>query len=240
MIDIGNTFAKVGVFQNDQLIKKYSFGDWNFSIFANLADNHLADNIIISNVNREAHYDWRQVFDSRSVILELIHNTPLPITNNYETPETLGRDRIAGVVGAWKLYPHKNTVVIDAGTCITYDIISDKGQFIGGNISPGLMMRFKAMHKFTASLPLVELNEQLGRFGVNTKTALQVGGQFGVIFEIEGFIDLYGQLYKELNVILTGGDAEFLAKKLKKEIFVNQNLVLVGLNEILNYNLYYF
>ncbi|MGM0622269.1 MAG: type III pantothenate kinase, partial [Bacteroidota bacterium] len=168
--------------------------------------------------------------------IELKANTPLPVENCYLTKETLGKDRIAAVVGAFKLYPNSNILVIDAGTAITYDFINYKGQYLGGNISPGLEMRFKALHRYTGKLPLIQQSDFNNLFGKTTEEAIRAGVQHGIIFEADKAIESFKEFYKNLNVIITGGDAKFFDLKLKNSFFVHFNLTALGLNHILEYN----
>lgn len=193
------------------------------------------ERVILSSVKDLPRPLIRQ-FSTYSLYIELDADTPLPIKNNYRTPKTLGRDRLAAVTGAFALFPGQNSLVIDAGTCITYDLLTKEGIFAGGNISPGLKMRFQAMHSFTAKLPMVAKGTIRSIIGTSTKSALRVGAQWGAILEMQGFIDLFSDQFGSINVLLTGGDANFFAKKLKSQIFVNQNLVLTGLNKILSHN----
>ena len=151
-------------------------------------------------------------------------------------PKTLGKDRLAAVVGAFALYSGENTLVIDAGTCIKYDLITLKGVYSGGSISPGINMRFQGLHTFTAQLPLLEKKAVRNLIGSNTTTAIRTGVQLGAILEMEGFIKKYEDQFGRINVILTGGDANYFANNLKSKIFVNHQLVLIGLNKILNHN----
>ena len=148
----------------------------------------------------------------------------------------MGRDRIAGVAGAQVLFPNRSCLVIDIGTCVTFDVIDAKGMYLGGNISPGVELRLKAMSTFTARLPLVKRGKLGKLIGNSTTSALQLGATSGTLHEIQNFINEARALYKGLNVILTGGDAHFFAEQLKTKIFVNPNLVLIGLNKILEIN----
>jgi len=166
-------------------------------------------------------------------LVELTEKTKIPIRNGYKTPRTLGKDRLAAVIGAYYMFPKKPCLVIDAGTCITYDFLSKAGTYLGGGISPGMMLRFKAMNDYTAALPLASFSKKAKYIGKNTKESLQSGAQWGFLLEIEGFINKYREQYPGLQVILTGGDSEYLSKNLKTKIFVNPNLVLDGLNKIL-------
>ncbi len=170
------------------------------------------------------------------LFIELDHLTNLPIENLYETPETLGKDRIAAAVGASELFPDQNLLIIDAGTAITYDLVSEKNQFVGGNISPGMEMRFKALNHFTGKLPLVSCSNEFNLIGTNTTDAIRAGVQNGIVYEIEQTIEVFSRNYQNLQVVLTGGDSVFLAKKLDDSIFVHLNLTLIGLNRILEYN----
>ena len=163
-------------------------------------------------------------------------DTPLPVKIEYGTPETLGRDRIAGVVGAFYEKPDCNVLIIDAGTAITYDLLLKPGIFAGGNIAPGVKMRLKALHHFTGKLPLIEKIGDFPLMGTNTETAIRAGVIQGILFEIEGYIRKLKTVYPDLFIFLTGGDAFLLAEKLKTPIFVDKNIVLKGLNRILYYN----
>jgi type III pantothenate kinase len=168
--------------------------------------------------------------------IELDHQTGLPIENSYETPETLGKDRLAAAVGANELFPNQNLLIIDAGTAITYDLVSEKNQFVGGNISPGLEMRFKALNRFTGKLPLVEYRDEFQPIGRNTIEAIRAGVQNGILFEMNETIGLFNRNYQNLQIIMTGGDSNFFERKLNYSIFVHFNITLIGLNRILEYN----
>ena len=172
-------------------------------------------------------------FDS---FIELDHLTELPIENLYETPEALGKDRLAAAVGANELFPNQNLLIIDAGTAITYDLVSEKNQFVGGNISPGLQMRFKALNYFTGKLPLVSYSDEFQTIGKNTTDAIRAGVQNGILYEIAQTIELFNKNYQNLQIVMTGGDSIFFDKKLNYSIFVHFNITLIGLNRILEHN----
>lgn len=235
-IDIGNTRIKLGLFEKERLLEKWIWEDWSVEELFSLATNQKVKNVILCNVGKTVPEKITKVLINNFFYIELNTNTPLPIQNTYKTPETLGKDRLAAVVGAYSIFPNQNCLVIDAGTCITYEFLSADGVYLGGNIAPGLEMRLKAMHHFTAKLPLVETGEIENVIGFDTKSAMRNGAQLGAALEIQGFIDWCGSEWGSINVILTGGDADFLVKNLKSQIFVNPNLVLQGLNKILNYN----
>ncbi|MCO6475756.1 MAG: type III pantothenate kinase [Phaeodactylibacter sp.] len=236
VIDIGNTLAKAGVFKNGALQYRESRKNWEIDDLMALATNHGVQNVILSTVAGAVTDSFREALASRFFFIELNAATPLPIENRYRTPETLGKDRLAAVAGAYALFPGQACLVADAGTCITYDLLSSEGAYLGGNIAPGIAMRLKAMHAFTARLPLVEAGAFEEWVGDSTETALRNGAQVGALLEAEGYIRYCRSRFGALRAIFTGGDADFFAKNLKSEIFVNHNLVLIGLDQILNYN----
>ncbi len=193
------------------------------------------ENALISSVN---HLPSEQelVINVLGKKLLLTHHLPLPINLMYKTPETLGMDRIAAACGASSIFPERDCLVIDMGTCINYEFIDAKKNYHGGSISPGMDMRFKAMHTFTARLPLVKLNSQVQLTGTDTEKCMQSGVFYGIVGEIEAMILQYQQKYPQLLVILCGGDASLFENKLKPTIFAAPDLVLMGLNRILSHN----
>jgi type III pantothenate kinase len=233
VVDYGNSAAKVGIFDHQNLMEKYTLptADSVKDFFIKTS----AANVIVSSVNTEAAevLSWVKP-DAKKFILH--HTLPLPIRNLYATPATLGADRLAGVCGARQLFPLEPCLVIDAGTCITYDFIDADGNYHGGSISPGLMMRFKAVHTFTAKLPLVTPKVDIPLTGNSTETSIQSGVVNGMLAEIEGIILQYTKKFGDVRVILCGGDALFFENQLKASIFASPELVLIGLNSILNYN----
>lgn len=202
-----------------------------------LKDEHpQISKVILSSVKPKDDELVRFLSENFEYFLELDNQTELPIGNLYETPETLGKDRLAAAVGANELFPDRNLLIIDAGTAITFDLVSEKNQFIGGNISPGLEMRFKALNRFTGKLPLVSYSNEFQPIGTNTADAIRAGVQNGILFEIAQTIDLFNRNYQNLQIIMTGGDSIFFDKKLNYSIFVHFNLTLIGLNRILEHN----
>lgn len=236
VIDIGNNRIKVGVFNQANLIAREVFDHGADEKFMIWLTNQSVENVILSTVGKSLSPELEQFLRSNRNFIRLSHTTPLPIRNQYKTPETLGKDRIAAVVGAFALYPDQHCVVIDAGTCITMEVLRKDGTYLGGNIAPGLQMRLKAMHAFTERLPEVMLTDEITTIGYSTESAMQNGAQWGATLEAEGFVDQMAAKLGAVNVILTGGDADFFAKKMKRKIFVHHNLVLSGLNKILSYN----
>lgn len=202
-----------------------------------LKDEHIQLNqAILSSVKPVDEELIRFLSQNFQLFIELDHHTPLPIENLYETPETLGKDRIAAAVGANELFPGQNILIIDAGTAITYDVVSEKNEFLGGNISPGLQMRFKALNQFTGKLPLINYSDEFQLIGRNTEEAIRAGVQNGILYEIERTIETFNRNYENLQIVMTGGDSIFFDKKLNYSIFVHFNLTLIGLNRILEHN----
>ncbi|PNQ75221.1 pantothenate kinase [Hanstruepera neustonica] len=237
VVDIGNTFAKFAVFQNDDLVFKTSFELESFIKELNhvLEKYNSISHCIISSVGK-LHDEGSQYLNNKLPVLELNSNTPLPFNNAYQTPKTLGVDRLALVSAAVKNYPKSNVLVIDAGTCITYDMVTANNQYLGGGISPGIDMRYKSLNNLTANLPLLKPTAPENLVGNTTNEAIHSGVMNGVIHEIDGLISDYKQEFEDLTVILTGGNANFLSKQLKSSIFANSNFLLEGLNYILQFN----
>ena len=235
-IDIGNTKAKLGLFDGWELKANWSVPRSEIMAVLKRATNHSVENVILSTVAQDVGTDIAAMLDAGIIFIELDQHTPLPIKNEYRSPATLGKDRLAAVVGASMVQGESHKLVIDAGTCITYDLLADNQVFLGGNIVPGVQMRLQAMHTFTKRLPALERKRTESAIGYDTESAMLNGAQWGTIWELEGAIDYFAAEFEPLTVILTGGDANFLAKKAKRKIFVHQHLVLVGLNKILNYN----
>jgi type III pantothenate kinase len=237
VIDIGNSRTKIALFNQHDLMFNVSIDRLTLNHLTMLKDEHpQLKKVILSSVkprDEELNSFLSQNFDQ---FLELGAQTKLPIENLYETPETLGKDRLAAAVGANELFPDQNLLIIDAGTAITYDLVSEKNQFVGGNISPGLSMRFKALNHFTGKLPLIGFSDEFEPIGKNTIDAIRAGVQNGIIFEIGNTIDLFNRNYQNLQIIMTGGDSNFFAGKLNYSIFVHFNITLIGLNRILEHN----
>ncbi len=253
-LDIGNTRIKTAIFDKNELQEQAFFKVVSLDVlkdFIQLNEKRAAKHVQAVIVSSTAQHltateGGAKVFDflrNSFFFIELSHQTPIPIQNNYQTPQTLGRDRLAGVIGANALFPSENCLVVDAGTCITYDFITSKGVFLGGNISAGLAMRLRAMHQFTAKLPLLTLDNQdfiqtNDWIGKDTTSAMLTGAQVGFLAEVEGFIKRYENAFGQVRVLLAGGDAAFLHRHLGEEkTQLTPNLVLLGLNQILNFNL---
>ncbi len=236
IIDTGNTRTKLAVFLDDSLValKKVKNNKVENELKNIFSKNKITHTIISSVAKKENKIE--SLIKENSYLLILTSKTPVPFKNLYKTPKTLGVDRIALMTAAYKNYNNKNTLVIDAGTCITYDFLNKKGEYFGGAIAPGLKMKYKAMHKFTANLPLLKSKEWI-ETGNSTKNAIHQGVINATVYEIEGFINHYEKNNDNLTIVLTGGDAIFLARLLKSSIFANPIFLLEGLNHILNYNI---
>jgi type III pantothenate kinase len=233
VVDYGNSAAKVAIFDQHRLTEKHAFTQANE--LKNFLGQCAAQNILVSSVSTppETVLAWAVHATEK---FTLSHTLPLPIINHYATPKTLGVDRLAGSCGAVELFPNQNTLVIDAGTCITYDFTDAGKNYYGGGISPGLAMRFQAVHTFTARLPLVKPGENIPLIGNSTESCIQSGIVNGTIAELEGIIARYEHKYPDLQVILCGGDAAFFENQLKATIFASPDLVLLGLNRVLIHN----
>jgi type III pantothenate kinase len=237
VIDIGNTRTKFSVFNRGEVLISVPVDEFLSEHIDVLQNEHPElQHVILSAVKDYSPKLKTALQNKFKQFIELSANTPLPIEICYKTPETLGKDRIAATVGGFDLYPDTNLLIIDAGTAITYDILNDKHQFLGGNISPGIEMRYKALHQFTGKLPLVSQQKFDKLYGSTTEEAILAGVQHGVVFEVDKAIETFKEFYTNLKVIITGGDADFFDKKLKNSFFVNFNLIALGLNRILEYN----
>lgn len=236
VIDIGNTLLKYAVFDGKKILIQGTTESTDFfsdGIF--FSENKGIEKAIVSSV-RQIPENFLSGLRSFCPLHILNINTRLPFKNLYKTPETLGNDRIAGLAGAYSIHPGKNVLIVDAGTCITIDFLDAAGEYYGGAISPGLAMKLNALHTFTGKLPLVNLREFGNDYGYDTETSILAGTINGTIAETGTAINRYKEKYPDIIVLLCGGDASFLAKRLKNSIFAVPNLVLFGLNELLEYN----
>ncbi len=234
-IDIGNTLVKVGVFQHNKLIFNDQFQpDSAIQKLERIGLNYPEISNAIYSASGKTEDKLEAYLSSNFKAYQLTHETPVNFTNLYQTPHTLGLDRIALVSAAQYLYPNKNVLIIDAGTCVTIDFKTDKGVYQGGNISPGIQMRLKALNQYTAKLPLVEFQSPTSfPLGKNTRDAILNGVINGVVYEIDTYISRYKSECTDLTVILTGGNQQYLSTKLKSGIFADSKFQLFGLHAIL-------
>jgi type III pantothenate kinase len=233
IIDIGNTSLKAAYAEGIELGETHKYqGENVLEFIEDLALVKRPHILIVSSVRLfdEAFYISLENVCDKLVVLN--EKTRLPIKNRYSTPSTLGPDRLASAVAASDLFPNRCCIIFDFGTALTIDFLSDKGEFLGGNISPGLRTRFKALNLYTQQLPLLDNPEEVKSLGKTTREAIESGVVLGLIFEVEGYIGRYpDHIY-----IFTGGDAIYFAEKLKSSIFVVYNLVLMGLARIADYH----
>jgi len=232
-IDIGNTTTKVGYFKDSELIDKKTV-ETKDVCYDDLFSTHTNAAIIASSGKLLTGID-NYMTDKNIPFHVLSYKTKLPIKIDYKTPETLGLDRIAGSVGATVLFPNKPSLIIDIGTAVTYDLVVNNC-FKGGNISPGLKLRYLSLNEHTEKLPLVSAVDNQQLYGKSTVEAIENGVFNGLKYEIETTIKHFSEIYSGLNIIITGGDAHFFVNIIKTAIFVEPNLVLIGLNHILLYN----
>ena len=258
IIDIGNTLQKIAVFNNDESVYGQSFSKITAPILAEIINQYPVKYSIISSVSGK-NVKLEALLKAHTQWIPYSHETKIPLKILYNSKETLGLDRIAGAVGAVRLFPQKNVLSIQAGTCLVLDFVNDKSEYLGGSISPGIKMRFDALHEKTKKLPLLTLSENYPNIldestpqtphpkpltpenypnilGEDTWNSISSGVINGMKYEIEGFIEYYNAKYENLTVILSGGNANYLQKLIKNTIFAAPNLVWIGLNEIIKYN----
>lgn len=234
-VDIGNTQMKAAVFHHDHMEDLFVFGQREPEQLLHVIRQYRPTHSVMSAVGRGAD-EAAAVLAQHTHLLRVTHHAKFPFSIAYKTPETLGMDRVAGVAAAMALYPNTNCLVIDAGTCITYDLLTAAGVYSGGAISPGLHMRLRAMHEFTAKLPLPLFTEPADFIGRSTSESLLSGAFYGMLNEINETIARYNERFSNLQVLLCGGDAHLFDKHIKKDVFAARFLVLQGLNQILKFN----
>ena len=244
-IDQGNSRTKVALMTDEgKIIKDFIYKQFSSADVERLFELYdISDSIISSVVNIEAAVVNALHRHSQHFVL-FDHNTPVPIINRYETPQTLGQDRLAAAVGAKSLCPNENLLIIDVGSAITYDFVTEQGEYLGGNIAPGLKMRFTMLHRMTKKLPQVDAdeNELIPLFGKNTRDAIAAGVVRGVAYEVKGYMRTLQEKTPHFRTFLTGGHAPYVLKNVRssrneqREMRHEKNLVLIGLNEILVWN----
>lgn len=236
-VDIGNTKIKAAVFEDNVLVTKVVFdrSEYEEKIEKFFDQYKKISASILSSVGGD-NFELLSLLEKKAPLVIVNRDFNFPFQNKYSTPGTLGIDRMVLAGGAVLQYAGQNRLVMDAGTCITYDFIDKDNNYLGGAISPGLMMRYEAMHTFTAKLPLLYPEIPNGFIGNSTPSSMHSGAVNGLVYEIEGFISRYEEKYGSLVIILTGGDADFLAKRLKNTIFANSNFLLESLSNLYLYN----
>ncbi len=237
VIDAGNTSIKLAVFRKKELLFLTSTDRPGFpkavkDVFSKFPEITHALLASVGSLSKK-EINVLAIFCKVQLLTAV---ASVPFKNSYASPKTLGVDRIALATAAFYNYPHTNTLVIDAGTCITYDLINDRGEYCGGAISPGLLMRYRALHQHTAKLPLLDPSPFVELIGNTTEKSMHSGVINGISQEIDGVISQYHTRFEHLTVILTGGDGQFLSNRLKNTIFAHSNFLLEGLNYLLEYN----
>lgn len=238
-IDIGNTLTKMAVIDDGQVVDIYKTERLDIEFVESILESYpeIDAAIMITCKNLKIKSEIGDYLkDKLSVFVDFNADIAVPITNLYESPETLGGDRLAAAIGAKAIYPNNNVLVIDFGTAITFDFVTAENEYVGGNISPGISMRLSALNHFTGNLPLVPFDENFNLIGTSTERAILNGVINGIIFEVDGYISRFGDKYSDLRIIFTGGDGNFFANQVKNPIFATYNLVVFGLNRILEYN----
>ena len=240
VLDFGNTNQKAAIYNGKELVRLDQYDRVGLRQLKDIFEEfpQIREGIVGSVVH--CSHSIRKYLKTRLIFfIELTSRTPVPLINRYKTPGRLGRDRLAGAVAATRLFSGSPSLVINAGTCITYDLVNAKNEYLGGAISPGIRMRLKAMHTFTGKLPLVHLQDPGSILGRDTQSSMLSGAVNGAVAEVRSMIRQYRKLEPKLQVILSGGDMEYLDKRLKIRIFAHPNIVIVGLKHILEYNLQY-
>jgi len=237
-IDVGNTRIKGAVFEHNTLLEQFVFGRETFEINLNniLKLYPKCDHLVVASVGKIGKEAFLS-FADRIKIHYISQSSVFPFQNLYETPSTLGIDRMVLASGAVLQFPDQNRLVIDAGTCVTYDFIDAADNYLGGAISPGIRLRYESLHNYTARLPLLQRTQPENFIGNSTAQSIHSGIIEGVVHEIDGFIGQYRERYSNFIIILTGGDSEFLAKRLKNTIFANSNFLLESLNQTFQYKI---
>jgi type III pantothenate kinase len=231
-IDIGNTSVKTAVFKGTKISEALAHSNFDLKRLKAVAHKGIV-NVIVCAV-KDYPVEWKKYLSSNFNFIELDEKTAVPIKNAYLNPSTLGKDRLASAIGSNAIFPGKNVLAINAGTCITYDFVDKNGVYKGGSISPGLEMRFKAMHTFTGRLPLIEADTNYKEIvGRTTEQSIRAGAQQGMLKEVEGIISAYKSKYPDLQIIVSGGSLPWLKKSLKGKINSEPFLTLKGLNVIL-------
>ena len=226
--DFGNTRLKAAVFVNELLTEELFLEDDNEKTIQGLLDQFKPERTILSSVVNH-NESIENLLAQNSHFHKISQFTGINFTTPVGKPETIGADRLALMSAAVHFYPGKNSLVIGLGSCITYNFINQYHQFLGGAITPGMDMRFKSMHDYTAKLPIVTADWNFPLIGYDTKTNLQSGVIVGIINEIEGFIQKYGEKFGNFNVVLTGGNSTYFASQLKYKIFADQHFLFKGL-----------
>ena len=237
IIDIGNSRTKLVAFDGDDAADQSIAEGHSLELLAGFCQRHTFSAAIVSSVIDITPEACEALHQLPCPLLTFAADTPTPLHNRYRTPATLGRDRLAAAVGAATLLPRHSLLIADMGSCITFDFVSDRGTFVGGNITPGLHARLRAIDEFFPRLPHVDTDGDLPELGYDTPTAIRAGVVRGIIHELNGYIDFYSRRYPNLHTFVTGGDADIIVRHNARHTTIDPLLVARGLNVILDYNL---
>ncbi len=233
-LDIGNTRLKIGVFSDHQLVRTYRIPLKNIGLEFDKLKHQNFNNVVISSVvSPELLEEIKQQWKST---VQVNTSSSLPFRNMYNTPETLGMDRLCNAMYGFTRSKTNTSVIIDIGTCIKFDVVDKTKGYLGGSISPGIHLRYKGMHHFTGNLPLLSEIERLDLIGKTTQGSMQSGVLNGIQAEIKGFMEQYSNKFEDLTFFVTGGDHQHFDLASKNDIFADENLTLKGLYEIYKYN----
>ena len=235
VLDVGNSLLKIALFEKSELIQKFKFSDNYKRNIEDIISKYKVTHSIISNVGRIDDSIINILKESTNLLL-VSNQLKIPFKNLYKSKNTLGQDRLALVSAAAFNFPNENVLIVDVGSCITYDFKNNNNEYLGGGISPGISMRFKSLNTFTSNLPLIDFDSIYQLIGNNTKNSITSGVVNGTISEINGIIQRYREEFKNIRIILTGGDSNFLLKRIKNTIFADRNFLLIGLNKLLEDN----
>ena len=235
VLDVGNSLLKIALFEKSELIQKFKFSENYKRNIEDIISNFKVTHSIISNVGRIDDSIINILKESTNLLL-VSNQLKIPFKNLYKSKNTLGQDRLALVSAAAFNFPNENVLIVDVGSCITYDFKNNNNEYLGGGISPGISMRFKSLNTFTSNLPLIDFDSIYQLIGNNTKNSITSGVVNGTISEINGIIQQYREEFKNIRIILTGGDSNFLLKRIKNTIFADRNFLLIGLNKLLEDN----
>ena len=235
VLDVGNSLLKIALFEKSELIQKFKFSENYKRNIEDIISKYKVTHSIISNVGRIDDSIINILKESTNLLL-VSNQLKIPFKNLYKSKNTLGQDRLALVSAAAFNFPNENVLIVDVGSCITYDFKNNNNEYLGGGISPGISMRFKSLNTFTSNLPLIDFDSIYRLIGNNTKNSITSGVVNGTISEINGIIQQYREEFKNIRIILTGGDSNFLLKRIKNTIFADRNFLLIGLNKLLEDN----
>jgi len=235
VLDVGNSLLKIALFEKSELIHKLKFSENYKKNIEDIISKYKVTHSIISNVGRIDDSIINILKESTNLLL-VSNQLKIPFKNLYKSKNTLGQDRLALVSAAAFNFPNENVLIVDVGSCITYDFKNNNNEYLGGGISPGILMRFKSLNTFTSNLPLIDFDSIYQLIGNNTKNSIISGVVNGTILEINGIIQQYREEFKNIRIILTGGDSNFLLKRIKNTIFADRNFLLIGLNKLLEDN----